>query len=51
MFVQFTGMLIAWQLPRLSELVLTIGSPLSPIDAQFPPGRFSSGLVGTPCRL
>jgi hypothetical protein len=50
-FVQFTGMLIAWQLPRISELVLTIGSPLSPIDAQFPPGRYSSALVGIPCRL
>jgi hypothetical protein len=50
-FVQFTGMLIGWQLPRMAELVLTIGSPLSPIDAQFPAGRFSSGLIGIPCRL
>lgn len=50
-FLQFVGMLIRWQLPRISELVLTIGSPLSPIDAQFPPGRYSSVLVGIPCRL
>jgi len=49
--VQFVGMLIGWQLPRMSELILTVGSPLSPIDAQFPPGRFSSGIIGIPCRL
>lgn len=50
--VQFVGMLSSWALPNFdSELTLTIGSPLSPIVAQFPPRRYSSAIVGTPCRL
>lgn len=49
--LQFIGILDRWELPSMATLTLTIGSPLSPIDAQFPPGRYSSAIVGIPCRL
>lgn len=50
--VQFVGLLSSWALPNFdSDLTLTIGSPLSPIVAQFPARRYSSAIIGTPCRL
>lgn len=50
--VQFVGLLSRWSLPGFdAELTITIGSPLSPISAQFPARRYSSAIVGTPCRL
>lgn len=50
--IQFVGLLTGWALPDFdTQLTLTIGSPLSPIVAQFPPRRYSSAIVGTPCRL
>jgi hypothetical protein len=49
--LQFIGILDRWELPSMATLTITIGSPLSPIDAQFPLGRYSSAIVGIPCRL
>lgn len=50
--VHFVGLLSGWALPNFdSDLTITIGSPLSPIAAQFPARRYSSAIVGTPCRL
>jgi len=35
----------------LKSVKLELGSSLSPIGAQIPPRKFTSKLVGTPCRL
>jgi hypothetical protein len=50
--LQFVGLLAGWDLPNFdTTLAITIGSILSPIGAEFPPRRYSSVVVGIPCRL
>ena len=50
--LQFVGLLASWELPNFdTTLAVTIGSALSPVGAEFPPRRYSSAIVGIPCRL
>lgn len=49
--LQFIGIMTRWSLEGISTLTVVVGSSLSPIAAQFPPGRYESSRVGIPCRL
>jgi hypothetical protein len=48
---QFVGRLISWSIQGVSTLSVVVGSPLSPVAAQFPARRYDSTMVGIPCRL
>lgn len=49
--LQFIGQITRWSLEGVSTLAIVVGSSLSPIEAQFPAGRYDSSKVGIPCRL
>lgn len=49
--VQLTGEVIGGSERFPAVVEITIGSALESLGAQVPPRRFTSALVGTPCRL